>query len=243
MTITLHVILTCANIAHCRQWLAELMVKAMPKYRRFKGLRRRSLLAGSVGVLAVTAATAQTSTGLDSKLAACRAITEDAARLRCYEAATSAPPAAPVPPMPVASAGSWRLVRTPNPAGGRDAVSIMQTADVATSDIDLAGLMIRCGEINLETLVVVVTPLPPRAHPKIIVSAAGRSSEFTGTVVPPGAEILLPDEASALLSTTWKAAPELAVRIENESDPVKGVISLTGLGSALQNLRANCTPR
>jgi hypothetical protein len=191
--------------------------------------------------------------GFNSKIALCRAITDDAARLQCYEAATSTAPAAPsLPPAPqIASpsqastpaAGQWRLTRTPNPTGGRDAMSIIQTADIAKSDIDLAGLMIRCGETNLETLVVLVSPLPPRAHPKITVSAAGASTDFIGTVVPPGAEVLLPDEVSVLVSGPWKAAPELAVRVQNESEKVNGVIPLAGLAAALPNLTANCTAR
>ena len=220
-------------------------------FRKFNRLRRYILLAGAGALLAVAAAVAQTSAGtdLDSKIAACRAIADDAARLRCYEAATSASSTVPAPPAPTSvpvstpAAGSWRLVRTPNPAGGRDAVSIMQTADIAKSDIDLAGLMIRCGETNLETLVVLVTPLPPRARPKITMSAGGTSSEFTGTIVPPGAEVLLPTEASLLVSGAWKARPELAVRIESESDRVNGVVPLAGLDAALPNLTANCTPQ
>src|SRR5262245_14711786 len=39
--------------------------------------------------------------------------------------------------------GTWRLVRTPDPRGGSEAVSIMQTADVSRSDIDFAGVMLR----------------------------------------------------------------------------------------------------
>jgi hypothetical protein len=42
------------------------------------------------------------------------------------------------------SMGGWHLVRTRNPYGGADAISIMRTADASRSDLDLAGLMIRC---------------------------------------------------------------------------------------------------
>jgi len=180
----------------------------------------------------------------------CRTIADDAARLRCYEDATSKPSPPPqvstppqmssVPQVLGPGARVWRLVRTPNPAGGKEAVSIMQTADIVKSDIDLAGLTVRCGENNLETLVVLLTPLPPRAHPKVTVSAGGASEDFTGTVVPPGAEVLLPQEASALASGPWTAAPELSVQVENDAERVKGVIPLAGLGAALPMLLANC---
>ena len=41
-------------------------------------------------------------------------------------------------------------MRTRNPHGGADAVSIMHTADTSKSDLDLAGLMIRCREGGTE---------------------------------------------------------------------------------------------
>ena len=63
------------------------------------------------------------------------------------------------------STGTWRLVRTPNPRGGPDAVSIMQTAEPMRSDLDLAGLMLRCAERDIEVVVVLLKPFPPRAHP------------------------------------------------------------------------------
>src|SRR5262249_16560991 len=65
------------------------------------------------------------------------------------------------------SAGTWRLVRTPNPRGGPDAVSIMQTADAARSDIDLAGLTLRCSDTGFDVIVVFLKPFPPRTHPKV----------------------------------------------------------------------------
>jgi len=120
----------------------------------------------------------------------------------------------------------------------------MQTADITRSDLDLAGLMIRCGETGMEVLVVLVQPLPPRAHPKVTLNAAGRSAEFTATIVPPGAAILLPKDAATLATGPWTAASELTVQVDaaqGGSEPqFHGVIPLTGLGSALPSLMAAC---
>ena len=121
----------------------------------------------------------------------------------------------------------------------------MQTADITKSDLDLAGLMLRCGEGGVEVLVVLVDPLPPRAHPKVTVSAAGRSVDFTATVLPPGAAVLLPKEAGVLASGPWTAATELSVQIDvapadREPKSVRGLIPLTGLGGALASLHGNC---
>ena len=121
----------------------------------------------------------------------------------------------------------------------------MKTADVTKSDIDLAGLMLRCGESNIEVLVVLVRPLPPRARPKVTVTVGGRTTSFIASVVPPGAELLLPLEATALASGPWQAAPELSVEVgavegDDQPTPIQGVVSLAGLGAALPRLQANC---
>ncbi len=232
------------------------MVNAMPDICKLPRVARNLVLVGAT-ILAATAhgQTSGPPSGPDSKTAPCRAIKDDAVRLRCYEAATSDATTSPAPPVPGALQASstpaerglgadlWRLVRTPNPAGGRGAISIMQTADVAKSDIDLAGLMIRCGETNLETLIVLVTPLPPRAHPKITVTAGGAKEEFIGTIVPPGATVLLPNQASALASGPWQTASALAVQIENGADRAQGIIPLAGLGAALPALMMECRAR
>jgi len=187
----------------------------------------------------------------------CRTIADDTARLRCYEDATSQPPAATTSRPPAAASlqapaqsqassagvGNWRLIRTPNPAGGPDAVAITQTADITKSDLALAGLMLRCGQTGVEVLIVMVEPLPPRAHPKVSVSTGGSAVSFTATVVPPGLLALLPQEASSLANGPWQNAAELTVGVEDSSEQVKGVIPLIGLAKALPKLLANCPAR
>jgi hypothetical protein len=216
---------------------------------------------GLLAVLSMIGSAFAQSPDPQTSLQRCRTIADDAARLRCFEEATakpSSPPApnspAPLPgpkpgpqpgPQPGQGIGTWRLVRTPNPATGADTVSIMRTADIVKSDIDLAGLMLRCAQNNFEVIVVLVRPLPPRAHPKVTVGTGGSSVEFTATVVPPGAEVLLPADASALASGPWQAAPELSVQIaavegDEPSAAVQGIIPLAGLGNAIPLLLSNC---
>lgn len=135
--------------------------------------------------------------------------------------------------------GDWRLVRTAHPQGGKDAISVMRTAEIAESDINLAGLMIRCGESTPETLVVLVRPLPPRAQPKV--SIEGR--QFSGIIVSPGAAILLPPAVMALVETQWRARPKLVIDVEDDGAHTKGAILLEGLDHALATLRAACLAR
>src|SRR5580704_5295581 len=125
LSITLHLILTCANDMHCGQCLADLMVNAMPRFCRFAGLScqyfRQVLLCLGM-ITAVNPAVGQTfgqQPRPDNNFERCRSISEDAARLHCYGAEKSQPSNRQPTTASPATAGPWPLVRTPNPAGGR----------------------------------------------------------------------------------------------------------------------------
>jgi hypothetical protein len=199
----------------------------------------------AAGAVEVGSAFAQLS-GSTTDFEHCRAIADDAARLRCFESATAKPRTNSATRTLGPEAGTWRLVRTPNPSGGQDAVSIMQTADTTRSDFNLAGLALRCQDGGVEVLIVLVGALSLRAHPKVAVSAGGESMDFTATVVPPGASLLLPKTATELASGLWTATSEMTVQIETgQTDsapgPIRGVVPLKGLGSALPSLLAICS--
>ena len=168
----------------------------------------------------------------------CKIITDDKVRLRCLQDIVSQDGKKAAPPT---SQSPWRLVRTPDPRGGRQAVSIMRTADTLRSDLDLAGLMIRCGEAtDVEVLVALVNPLSLRAHPNVAITAEGSQTKLAASIAPPGPLILLPNEAAALADGPWRDLKELEITVEDPETTVHGVIALDGLGPALANLRANC---
>jgi hypothetical protein len=199
----------------------------------------------AAGVAEVGLAFAQLS-GSATDFEHCRAIADDAARLRCIESTTGKPRTNSGTGTLGPEAGAWRLVRTPNPSGGPDAVSIMQTADTTRSDFDLAGLAVRCQDGGVEVLIVLVGALSLRSHPKVAVSAGGKRMDFTATVVPPGASLLLPKTATELASGLWTATSEMTVQIEtrqNDSAPslIHGVVPLKGLSGALPSLLAICS--
>jgi hypothetical protein len=77
------------------------------------------------------------------------AAADQTARLRSFEGASSYGARSTV--FAATNAGTWRLVRTPNPRGGPDAVSIMQTADSARSDIDLLESTLRCSDTGFDS--------------------------------------------------------------------------------------------
>jgi hypothetical protein len=189
--------------------------------------------------LTISAAYGQEAPDVRAQLGRCRAIQDQSVRLRCYEDAAAPPVATPAP----SGHGSWRLVRTPNPAGGSEAISIMQTADLSQSDIDLAGLMVRCGDATaaIEVLIVVVQPFHPRAHPRVNVSAGGITTQFRASIIPPGALVLLPPEASALATGPWLGSPALSIEVDRDDQgQLRGVVPVEGMKSALNELQSNC---
>lgn len=167
----------------------------------------------------------------------CRLISNPSERLRCYEKEATDQ----TQDMEPAVEGGWRLVRTPNPKGGPDAVSIMRTADLGQSDADLAGLVVRCAPQGQEVLVVVIQPLPPGAQPQVDIGPAGSTVTYTATVLPPGLEILLPADAAMRIQHQWERAPELSMVVDEGQIKVRGAVPIAGLQAAFQLLLANCS--
>src|SRR5690349_8808273 len=83
--------------------------------------------------LATTAALVAQSRDSSQDFEKCKAIADDQQRLRCLKSLLQPPSSTPEA---TSSQDPWPLVRTPNPKGGKDAVSIMRTADTAQSDPD-----------------------------------------------------------------------------------------------------------
>jgi len=169
----------------------------------------------------------------------CQSAKKDPARTACKDGNSGGP--AHLSQQPPIDTGTWRLTRTANPAGGPDSISISKIADAARSDHDIAGLMLRCGEgATTEVLLVLFEPLPPRTHPKVTVSAGATTTELTGSVVTPGALVLLPEKASALVERAWRSIPELAVAISEDRRSLHGVIPVADISTAMRTLQSNC---
>jgi hypothetical protein len=130
-------------------------------------------------VAGATAASGQNS-AKPSDLEQCRAITDSAARLRCFERALA--DHQKQSQSGSRETGAWRLVRTPDPRRGPDAVSIMHTADISRSDPDFAGLMIRCAGDSVEALVIVIEPRLPRARPHVKLGRPGHEASYETTL-------------------------------------------------------------
>lgn len=137
----------------------------------------------------------------------------------------------------------WRLVRTRDPSGGADAVSVMRAADTAKSDVNLAGLSLRCAQAGTEVELIVLEPQARSSHPKVSLTAGANRSEFEASVAQSAQAIVLPQTASALAVGAWQNAMELGVEIATQSNPIRGIVPLKGLARAMNVLRASCPLR
>lgn len=135
--------------------------------------------------------------------------------------------------------GGWRLVRTPNPAGGPEAVSVLHAADSSGSDIAFAGLTIRCGQPDTEVLLILLNPLVRGSQYRILTKSGSAQTQFEAKAVQGGEVLLLPHGATDLANGSWQTEPELSVDIATPS-PIHGSLPLAGLPSAMQALSQNC---
>jgi hypothetical protein len=177
----------------------------------------------------------------EAALERCRAIADEIARLRCFESITSEKSRAP--PARSATIGRWRLVRSPHPQGGKDAVSIMRSAELAGSDPDFAGLVLRCSERDFEVLLVVIAPLSFRARPHVTLKTSNSKDEFEASVAPPGLLVLLPRDVTDLARGPWRTASQLSVLITDEQHMIRGSVLLADLQAASDLLVASCPPQ
>jgi hypothetical protein len=137
----------------------------------------------------------------------------------------------------------WRLVKSRNPGGGAEAVSVMHVVDSAKSDLNLAGLSLRCGREGFEVLLFVLERLPRASHPTVTMTAGSSRSEFEASVVQGGEALLLPPGASGLAARDWQNASELSVEIATKPKSIQGIVPIAGLSAALRSLTPNCPSR
>jgi hypothetical protein len=148
---------------------------------------------------------------------------------------------APRPMVVAETASNWRFSRAQGPKEGESFASIMKTADTARSDLDFAGLIVRCApKGKVDVLIALIEPFPPRSHPQVTISSGGAPQVFEGSVTAAGAAVLLPDEASTLASVKWQTASSLAVSVKDGDREVKGVIALNGFRAAYGGLTSGC---
>jgi hypothetical protein len=136
--------------------------------------------------------------------------------------------------------GDWHFAHTRNPSGGADVISIMHTADTSRSDLDLAGLIIRCDARGAEALIVLIKAFPVRARPHVTIGKLGSEKRFEATVAPPGTALLLPIDATSLVKGPWRSLDELFIQIDDDRSEIRGIVPLSGLERAFEMLLPNC---
>ena len=137
-------------------------------------------------------------------------------------------------------ADGWRLVRTRDPGGSTEAVSVMHVADTTKSDPALAGLSLRCGANGIEVVLIMLEPLPRGSHPSVTVTMGSNKVQFEASATQRGEALLLPPSAASLAAGEWQKAAELGIEIATEPAPIKGTMPIRGLSGALRALSPYC---
>ena len=139
--------------------------------------------------------------------------------------------------------GGWRLVKSRNPDGGADAISVMHVVDSAKSDARLAGLSLQCGRDGIEIVLIVLERLSRSTRPNVVLITGEKRAEFEASVIQGGAALLLPADASKLAAGDWQGATELSVEIATKPTAIRGAVPIGGLSTALRYLSQNCPAR
>jgi hypothetical protein len=138
--------------------------------------------------------------------------------------------------------GGWRLVKTPDPRGGPEAVTVLHAADTAKSDVNFAGLTFRCSQAGIETLLILLAPLARGSQYRVVAKTGPTETQFDAKAVQGGEVLLLPPSATALAGGSWQAAQELWVEVAAPS-PIRGTVPIGGLANALLVLSQSCPKR
>ena len=64
--------------------------------------------------------------------------------------------------------------------------------------------------------------------------------QLEATVAPPGTAVVLPTDATTLVRGSWQALNDLFIRVDNGQDTIRGVVVLSGLQAAFNELVASC---
>ncbi len=206
---------------------------------RFGAILLIALILSGYLLSGIPNASAQQQTDISEGFAKCKVIADDQARLNCLKKLLPSADSAAIPAQ--SSQDRCPLVVTPHPGGGREAVSIMRTADTARSDPDLAGLMIRCQEKpGFEVLLALVRPFPPRAPRDVVINLGSTRPVLHAEVSSLGTGLVLPVEPAIFTTEPWRELRELDVVIKDPEGEIHGVIPLDGLAPAMAELSARC---
>jgi hypothetical protein len=224
------------------QWLA-IFTAGKPVMWKVKLLRNAqippaALAAALVYLVGITPVLTQAPDSIQG-FEACKAIAADQARLDCLKKLLPKSPTDAAQAEDGASA--WRLTRTPRPNGAADAIAVMRTANTTQSDPDLAGLLIRCQEKpGLEVMLALVRPFPPRSKRDVVIHSGRTETMLHAETSSTGTALVLPIDAMAFTTGPFRDLNQLAIKISDPENDIRGIVPLDGIGPAIAKLLANC---
>ncbi|EJN09139.1 hypothetical protein PMI42_06896 [Bradyrhizobium sp. YR681] len=138
-------------------------------------------------------------------------------------------------------ADGWRLVKSRNPSGGGEIVSVMHAVDTAKSDVGLAGMSLRCGAIGPEVILILLDPVQTTGRLPVTLKTGSIKTQFEASVLQDGRAILLPLAATAVSNAAKRGTTEISITVDTQPQTINGIVPLTGLLSALNSLSVHCS--
>jgi len=138
-------------------------------------------------------------------------------------------------------AEGWRLVKSRNPGGGDEIVSVMHAVNTAKSDVGLAGMSLRCGAIGPEVILILLDPVQSTGRLAVTLKIDSMKTQLEASVLQDGRAILLPLAATVVWNAAKRGATEVAITIDTQPQTINGVVPLTGLLNALNSLSVHCS--
>jgi hypothetical protein len=135
----------------------------------------------------------------------------------------------------------WRLVKSRNPSGGGEIVSVMHAVDTAKSDVGLAGMSLRCGAIGPEVILILLDPVQTTGRLPVTLKTGSIKTQFEASVLQDGRAILLPLAATAVSNAAKRGTTEISITVDTQPQTINGIVPLTGLLSALNSLSVHCS--
>lgn len=131
-------------------------------------------------------------------------------------------------------------MKSRNPNGGGEIVSIMHAVDTTKSDLGLAGLSLRCGPIGPEAILILLDQVPSANPPAVTLQAGPTKTRVDASVLQDGRALLLPLAATTISNAARKGTTEVSVSIDTQPLAIAGVVPITGLINALSSLSVYC---
>ncbi|MGT2437749.1 hypothetical protein ACU4GH_20155 [Bradyrhizobium betae] len=132
-------------------------------------------------------------------------------------------------------------MKSRDPSGGGEIVSVMHAVDTAKSDVGLAGMSLRCGAIGPEVILILLDRVQSTGRLSVTLKTGSINTQFEASVLQDGRAILLPLAVTAVSNAAKRGTAEVSITVNTRPQTINGIVPLAGLLSALNSLSIHCS--